>query len=64
MRFLKIAGVSLSAWILTMQQVYAGIRNGGGDGGHVIPEIDGSAAIIAIGLLAGVVALVRERFFK
>jgi hypothetical protein len=29
-----------------------------------VPEIDGSGAIIAIGLLAGLVALFRERFFR
>ena len=62
MKYVKIAGVSMAGWLLSMQQVFAGIRNG--DGGVVAPEIDGSAAIIAIGLVAGVVALVREKFFK
>ncbi|MDH3387701.1 MAG: hypothetical protein OEN02_07325 [Gammaproteobacteria bacterium] len=30
----------------------------------IVPEIDGSGAIIAIGLIAGLVALVREKFFR
>ena len=29
-----------------------------------IPEIDGSGAIVAIALIAGLVALVREKFFR
>ena len=29
-----------------------------------VPEIDGGSAIIAIGLVAGLVALVREKFYK
>jgi hypothetical protein len=33
-------------------------------GSAVVPEIDGSGAIIAIGLVAGLVALVREKFFR
>ncbi len=32
--------------------------------GYAIPEIDGSGAILAIGLVAGLVALIRERYFR
>ncbi len=46
--------------MLAIQDVYAGdpdlVPNG-------IPEMDGSGAIIAIGLVVGLVALVREKFF-
>lgn len=32
--------------------------------GVAIPEIDGSGAILAIGLVAGLVALIREKYFR
>lgn len=32
--------------------------------GFVIPEIDGSGAILALGLVAGLVALIREKYFR
>ena len=32
--------------------------------GVAIPEIDGSGTILALGLVAGLVALIRERYFR
>ena len=64
----------LLGYMMGIQQAYAqscgdlvtgaDCSNGGNGGGTAIPEIDGAGAIIAIGLIAGVVALVRERFFR
>jgi len=58
MRSLKIAGLTLAGSLLSIQQAFAGTP------GAVVPEIDGTGAIIAIGLVAGLVALVREKFFR
>jgi hypothetical protein len=55
MQGLKITGLVVFGYLLSTQQVLAAIP---------VPEIDGSGAIIGIGLLAGVVALFREKFFR
>ena len=61
MQSLKTMGIVVFGYLLSMQQVFAAtppppqVR---------VPEIDGSGAIIAIGLLAGLVALFREKFFR
>jgi len=58
MKSLNIAGFTLAGLLLSIQQAFAGTA------GAVVPEIDGAGAIIAIGLVAGLVALVREKFFR
>ena len=56
MKILKVAGWATTGLLVSSHQAFAG--------SVVVPEIDGSGAIIAIGLVAGLVALVRERFFR
>ena len=56
MKNIKIAGLVAVGYLFASQSVFAG--------SVVVPEIDGGGAIIAIGLVAGLVALVRERFFR
>ena len=58
MKSLKVAAFSLVGTMLVMQQAYAAIPPD-----QVVPEIDGSGAIVAIGLVVGLVALIREKFF-
>lgn len=52
--------------LIMMQQALAQDTGGPGPtdpgGGVVVPEMDGSGAILAIGLVVGLVALFRERF--
>jgi hypothetical protein len=43
-----------AGYLLTMGQAYAA----------PVPEIDGSGAIIGIGLVVGLAALVREKFYR
>ena len=57
MKSLKVVGLILMGQLFWIQEAFAGIS-------PVVPEIDGSGAIIAIGLVAGLVALVREKFYK
>jgi len=59
MNMLKIAGLSGLVYIASLQQLLAAT-------GQVpaVPEIDAAGGIIAIGLVAGLVALIRERFFR
>ena len=63
MKSMKVAVLSLVGALLTVQQAFAG--NPCEDLGECItvPEMDGSGAIIAIGLVIGLVALLREKFF-
>jgi len=59
MKGMKVVGLTVVGYLLTMQQVFACtpdcVR---------VPEMDGSGAIIAIGLVVGLVALVREKFYN
>jgi len=55
MKSLKIAAISLVGSMLAIQQAHAAIP---------VPEIDGSGAIVSIGLVIGLVALLREKFFR
>ena len=55
MKSMKVVAFSLVGSMLMIQQAYAGVVS--------VPEIDGSGAIISIGLVIGLVALVREKFF-
>ena len=56
MKGLKIVGMTAVGYLLTMQQAFAQpVR---------VPEMDGSGAIIAIGLVVGLVALFREKFYN
>ncbi len=61
MKGIKVGGLTIVGYLIGMQQAFAGTLppNGG-----IVPEIDGAGAIIAIGLVAGLVALVRERYFR
>jgi len=59
MKILKVAGWAIGGLLVSSHQAFAGSVNGG-----VVPEIDGTGAIIAIGLVVGLVALIRERFHK
>ena len=54
MKSIKVAALSLVGTMLPFQQAFAGI---------IVPEMDGTGAIIAIGLVIGLVALIREKFF-
>ena len=56
MKSLKTTALVSVGFLMSAQPVLAG--------GKVVPEIDGSGAVIAIGLVAGLVALVREKFFR
>ena len=66
MKNVKVAVFSLVGTLLTVQQALAGDLPNGQCIGRCdsVPEIDGSGAIIAIGLVAGLVALVREKFYN
>jgi hypothetical protein len=70
MKGIKIVGMSAVGYLLTMQQAFAQSAPCGDIGqppcnhNHIVPEMDGSGAIIAIGLVAGLVALVREKFYN
>ena len=67
MSFFKSAIVTLSGALLLTSQAFAG-----GVGSacaetqtcSAVPEIDGGGAIIAIGLVVGLVALIREKFYR
>jgi hypothetical protein len=70
MKIIKAAVLMLAGQLLMIQQVFAQAL---GDeclpgqvcnGNHIVPEMDGSGAIIAIGLVVGLVALVREKFYR
>ena len=56
------AVVTVTGILLAIPQAYAGL--GPPDPGVVVPEMDGSGAVIAIGLVVGLVALFREKFFR
>ena len=58
MKGIKIVGMTAVGYLLTMQHALA-VQNG-----PVVPEMDGSGAIIAIGLVVGLVALFREKFYN
>lgn len=55
MKIIKATGLGVALSILAIQPAFAAV---------VVPEIDGSGAILAIGLIAGIVALVREKIFR
>jgi hypothetical protein len=63
-----MVGMAVAGYLLTMQHALAvdicpttDICNGNG---QAVPEMDGSGAIIAIGLVVGLVALFREKFYN
>ena len=60
MKTLKITAALAIGSMLTMQQAIAATPHSY----DVVPEIDGSGAIIAIGLIGVLVALFREKFFR
>ena len=61
MKISKIVMTTALGYLLFAQQAFASeIIQPPRD----IPEIDGGAAIVAIGLVAGLVALIREKFFR
>ena len=62
MKSIKVAALSLAGTLLTVQQAFAGDGTNGVPDPRV-PEMDGTGAIIAIGLVIGLVALIREKFF-
>lgn len=71
MKIVKTVLAILISGLLTVPQAYAQSACPPGTTGNPdcilppsVPEIDGSGTIIAIGLLAGLVALLRERFFR
>ena len=68
MKSLKFAVPAIVGFLLSMQQAYAGAPplpcEINCPNGTAVPEIDGSGAIIAIGLVAGLVALFREKYFR
>ena len=60
MKSIKIIVLAVTGYLFTVQQVFAATPPPEVD----VPEIDGTGAFIAIGLLAGLVALLREKFFR
>lgn len=58
MKFGKTLVLAALGNLLVIEQVFAGAAP------NPVPEIDGTGAIVAIGLVAGLVALVREKFFR
>ena len=65
MKSMKVAVLSLVGTLLMVQQALAQSPDACGIGAaKCVPEMDGSGAIIAIGLVAGLVALVREKYFR
>jgi len=68
MKGIKIVGVTAVGYLLTMQQGFAQDPGCGQTGALCpdirVPEMDGSGAIIAIGLVVGLVALFREKFYN
>jgi hypothetical protein len=63
MKGIKIVGMTVVGYLLTMQQAFA-IDCGQSFAECRVPEMDGSGAIIAIGLVVGLVALFREKFYN
>jgi len=61
MKTLKITAALAIGSMLTMQQAIAASPP---YPSTVVPEIDGSGAIIAIALIGVLVALFREKFFR
>lgn len=66
MKFLKITAVSILGYLLSAQQAFAVCIPTAEIEcpGIAVPEIDGSGAVLAIGLVAGLAMLVREKFYK
>ena len=69
MKSIKVGGLVLLGYVVGMQQAFAQVACGIDDllpcePNGVVPEIDGSGAIIAIGLVVGLVALIREKFYR
>lgn len=61
MKFGKTLAFAAFGYLLAVEQAFAGLPP---PNPVAVPEIDGTGAIIAIGLVAGLVALVREKFFR
>ena len=61
MKSFKFAAGILMGYLLVITQGFAGAAPP--DPVGAVPEMDGSGAIIAIGLVVGLVALFREKFF-
>ncbi len=61
MKFGKTLALAALGYLLAMQQAFAGTAP---PNPVAVPEIDGTGAVVAIGLVAGLVALVREKFFR
>ncbi len=64
----KTLALAIAGYLITIEQVFAE-GPGGGNGlpcedcpTTPVPEIDGSGAVLAIGLVVGLVALFREKF--
>lgn len=64
MKGIKIVGMTAVGYLLTMQQAFANNDCQTGAICPEVPEMDGFGAIIAIGLVVGLVALVREKFYN
>lgn len=65
MKQIKIIGMAVLGSIIAMHQAVASDSSSSSIVGNpAVPEIDGASAIVAIGLIAGVVAFVREKFFR
>jgi hypothetical protein len=56
MKTMKVLGLVSVGYLLTMGQALATPVS--------VPEIDGSGAIIGIGMVVGLAALVREKFYR
>jgi hypothetical protein len=57
MKTIKLVGLMIVGYLLTMGQALAIAPVS-------VPEIDGSGAIIGIGMVVGLAALVREKFYR
>ena len=66
--------IALSYLLLSQQALAQGCPTDTGEVGRetvafdcppaAVPEIDGAGAVVAIGLVIGLVALIREKFFR
>ena len=61
MKRIKIIVLAITGYLFIVQQAFAAVPL---PPAVDVPEIDGTGAFIAIGLLAGLVALLREKFFR
>ena len=56
MNTMKMSTMIAATYLLTIEAAHAN--------GVAVPEIDGAGAIIGLGLVVGLAALIREKFYR